>query len=292
MERFEPLWHGGLGSLRSPVLRGAGYLGYEVWSFWVLCFSFFVKWGMFVLGHPNPLKHDTFSKMIKLTQNDNTHSEKLPETYFPKNSPAFVESFPWKIRRRTDLTWKPSISFWASIQFLEFVFCIVLDELYSYPPSPKLTLKIGRKGWSLKHYYRSHNPIYDWLLCPPCIATKNWDYRLYMHIHIYIYIYMHLSTPRWLWAPWFRKLERSPWACRKWRKVDHEKGTICKPIGSMYAIVTYIYHKDQPNVGTITIPYMDPMGKGTVIVSSKHLDFLRGHRGYVSLCGGCNVKYY
>ena len=33
------------------------------------------------------------------------------------------------------------------------------------------------------------------------------------------------------------------------------------PIGSMYGIFTYIYHKNQPNVGIyIYIPYMDPMG--------------------------------
>ena len=31
------------------------------------------------------------------------------------------------------------------------------------------------------------------------------------------------------------------------------------PIGSMYDIFTYIYHKNQPNVGTYTSP-MDPMG--------------------------------
>ena len=31
------------------------------------------------------------------------------------------------------------------------------------------------------------------------------------------------------------------------------------PIGSMYGIFTYIYHKNQPNVA-IYIPYMDPMG--------------------------------
>ena len=30
----------------------------------------------------------------------------------------------------------------------------------------------------------------------------------------------------------------------------------------MYGIFSYIYHKNQPNVG-IYIPYMDPMGKGT-----------------------------
>ena len=31
------------------------------------------------------------------------------------------------------------------------------------------------------------------------------------------------------------------------------------PIGSMYGIFTYIYHKNQPNVGVYTSP-MDPMG--------------------------------
>ena len=31
------------------------------------------------------------------------------------------------------------------------------------------------------------------------------------------------------------------------------------PIGSMYGIFTYIYHKNQPNVGKYTYP-MDPMG--------------------------------
>ena len=31
------------------------------------------------------------------------------------------------------------------------------------------------------------------------------------------------------------------------------------PIGSMYGIFPYIYHKNQPNVGKY-IPYMDPMG--------------------------------
>ena len=32
------------------------------------------------------------------------------------------------------------------------------------------------------------------------------------------------------------------------------------PIGSMYGIFTYIYHKSQPNVGKYTIHYMDPLG--------------------------------
>ena len=31
------------------------------------------------------------------------------------------------------------------------------------------------------------------------------------------------------------------------------------PTGSMYGIYTYIYHKNQPNVGKYTLP-MDPMG--------------------------------
>ncbi len=35
------------------------------------------------------------------------------------------------------------------------------------------------------------------------------------------------------------------------------------PMASMYGIFTYIYHKNQPNVGKYNIPYipyMDPMG--------------------------------
>ena len=32
------------------------------------------------------------------------------------------------------------------------------------------------------------------------------------------------------------------------------------PRGSMYGIFTYIYHKNQPNVGKYTIHYMDPLG--------------------------------
>ena len=44
---------------------------------------------------------------------------------------------------------------------------------------------------------------------------------------------------------------------KKWRR---GKSFACyNPIGSMYGIFTYIYHKNQPNVG-IYIPYMDPMG--------------------------------
>ena len=33
------------------------------------------------------------------------------------------------------------------------------------------------------------------------------------------------------------------------------------PIGSMYGLFTYIYHKNQLNVGKF-IPYMDPVGMG------------------------------
>ena len=35
------------------------------------------------------------------------------------------------------------------------------------------------------------------------------------------------------------------------------------PIGSMYGIFTYIYHKDQPNVGIYTSP-MDPSWDRTI----------------------------
>ena len=34
---------------------------------------------------------------------------------------------------------------------------------------------------------------------------------------------------------------------------SHRKGTTLKPIGSMYGIYPYIYHKNQPNVGKYTI---------------------------------------
>ena len=32
------------------------------------------------------------------------------------------------------------------------------------------------------------------------------------------------------------------------------------PIGSMYGLFTYIYHKFEPNVGKYTVRHMDPMG--------------------------------
>ena len=37
-------------------------------------------------------------------------------------------------------------------------------------------------------------------------------------------------------------------------------GHFIMPIGSMYGIVTYIYHKDQPNVGEYTIHWSYGMG--------------------------------
>ena len=49
------------------------------------------------------------------------------------------------------------------------------------------------------------------------------------------------------WYPPFQKL---------WALVFH----YLLPIGSMYGIFTYIYHKHQPNVGKYTIHDMDPMG--------------------------------
>ena len=33
---------------------------------------------------------------------------------------------------------------------------------------------------------------------------------------------------------------------------------------SMYGIFTYIYHRNQPNIGTVYIPYMDGMGMAVV----------------------------
>ena len=39
---------------------------------------------------------------------------------------------------------------------------------------------------------------------------------------------------------------------------DHQRKNPM-PIGSMYGVYTYIYHKNQPNVGKYTSP-MDPMG--------------------------------
>ena len=51
-------------------------------------------------------------------------------------------------------------------------------------------------------------------------------------------------------------------------KLDHETPRIgvemknMFPIGSMYGIFTYIYHKNQPNV-VKHVPYMDPMGFAT-----------------------------
>ena len=47
------------------------------------------------------------------------------------------------------------------------------------------------------------------------------------------------------------------------RLTSHVKkgiGFIKYPIVSMYGIFSYIYHKNQPNVGIYIIPYMDPMG--------------------------------
>ena len=44
-----------------------------------------------------------------------------------------------------------------------------------------------------------------------------------------------------------------------------------KPIGSMYGLFAYIYHRNQPNVGVyiyIYVPYMDPMGRNLFKVKS------------------------
>ena len=46
------------------------------------------------------------------------------------------------------------------------------------------------------------------------------------------------------------------------------------PIGSMYGILTYIYHKNQPNVGKYTSP-MDPMGhRDAWIVTRMHSEVI------------------
>ena len=58
--------------------------------------------------------------------------------------------------------------------------------------------------------------------------------------------------------------------CTKRQWVDKNGGISCsrcvffehKPIGSMYGIFSYIYHKNQPNVGKYTSP-MDPMANET-----------------------------
>ena len=55
----------------------------------------------------------------------------------------------------------------------------------------------------------------------------------------------------------------------KYEKTPPKKRPQNYPIGSMYGIFTYIYHKNQPDVGKYTIPYMDPMG----IVPLKVLNF-------------------
>ena len=38
------------------------------------------------------------------------------------------------------------------------------------------------------------------------------------------------------------------------------KRTNLIPIGSMYGIFTYMFHKNQPNVGKVNIPYMGSYG--------------------------------
>jgi len=43
------------------------------------------------------------------------------------------------------------------------------------------------------------------------------------------------------------------------------------PIGSLYGIFTYIYHKNQLNVGTYNIPYMDPMGYNYIVSNSRNI---------------------
>ena len=60
-----------------------------------------------------------------------------------------------------------------------------------------------------------------------------------------------------------RKGISAPWIHEKYGCIDHP--ITCAsldhhiPIGSMYGIFTYIYHKNQPNVG-VYVPYMDPIG--------------------------------
>ena len=68
------------------------------------------------------------------TDTDNTYPEKLPETCFPKNSPAFVESFPFE--NLGDEPNLETILFFLSFNSISgvYVICIVLDELVALPP--------------------------------------------------------------------------------------------------------------------------------------------------------------
>ena len=58
----------------------------------------------------------------------------------------------------------------------------------------------------------------------------------------------------WMRRQLFFELRDSLRASIRWR--EH---LLLNPIGSMYGIFTYMYHKNQPNVGKYTSP-MDPMG--------------------------------
>ena len=61
----------------------------------------------------------------------------------------------------------------------------------------------------------------------------------------------------------FLELRDSLRASIRWR--EH---LLLNPIGSMYGIFTYIYHKNQPNVGKCTSP-MDPVGMKPALPSNK-----------------------
>ena len=56
------------------------------------------------------------------------------------------------------------------------------------------------------------------------------------------------------------KYEEFCWIWEISKRAGRQGNSFCKygrlfPIGSMYGIFTYIYHKNQPNVGKYTIPY-------------------------------------
>ena len=64
------------------------------------------------------------------------------------------------------------------------------------------------------------------------------------------------------WWSWFRDFPKNflpKWGGAFPRTPEIHKITWWNPVGSMYGIFTYIYHKNQPNVGIYTSP-MDPMG--------------------------------
>ena len=92
-----------------------------------------------------------------------------------------------------------------------------------------------------------------------------------------------LRNPRKNYAPKSidqRDRTRKPWCifvkCRAFISDIHETFRIF-PIGSMYGIYIHIHlhenHKNQPNAGKYTIPYMHPMDFGHVFLQRQLVDF-------------------